>query len=268
MDFFDFINNGDLLGRDLDSYLYHPEYLIYFVLSAVAAFALAFYLKKKDRAAVHRWLVGLWLGMLLLDVTKWGICYAEMIVKGEALEFAIDLPLHTCSTIWYTAPIALFARRQGVRRSVCAFLCTINLFGGAIGMYMGTAMMHCYSLFSYFGGQMMLYHTLVMLIPLVMLVSGYYRPEGRDYLRAFFVFLCIATPTYLLNAIFGGDYMYVYDGLSLPPFLFIAENVPHRLVWTAIALAGYFLIAVIFHYLPIGIRALSARVKAAKKSEN
>ena len=265
MKFFDFINCRDLLNRGLDSYLYHPEYLVFFLLSAAIAVCLALFLKKKSREEVHKWLVGLWVFMLVLDLSKWIICYIEMIVTRDPFSFAIDLPLHTCSTIWYTAPIALFAKNAEIKRSVCAFLCTINLFGGAIGMYMGTAMMDYYSLASYFGAQMMVYHALVMLIPLVMLVSGYYRPVGRDFIRAFLVFLCIAVPTYVLNAIFGGDYMYVYDGLSLPPFLFIAQNV-HRHVWTAIALAGYFLIAVIFHYLPIGIRALAAR--RAKKIEN
>lgn len=112
----------------------------------------------------------------------------------------------------------------------------------------------------------MVYHAIVIIMPMIMLISGFYKPEGHDYLLGFLVFLAIGIPTFIFNTIFATDYMYTYDGSTLEPFKWLAEMMPHRLLWTLVAVFGYFLLAVMFHYAAVGIRKLSEKIKESRKA--
>ena len=83
----------------------------------------------------------------------------------------------------------------------------------------------------------------------------------------FLVFLAIAVPVFIFDCIFKADYMYIYDCSLLDVFKFIADAMPHRLVWTLVALAAYFIIEVAFLFSEIGIAALCSKIKAKKIAE-
>ena len=250
----EFDGGKDLFSRE-GPFLFAPEYLIFFAFATLTAIVLPLLLRKTKPKTVMIVMTSLWAVALAYDIIRWFFWTGSSIAGGE-ISVGADLPLHTCSTFWYTAPLALFLTEGKLKRALCSYLCTINLFGGIVGMFLGTAMMHSYSFFSLYGNEHMVYHAIVIIMPIVMLVTGFYKPTGRDYVLGFLVFLTIATPTFIFDTIFEVDYMYIYDGSTLEPFKWLANMMPHRLLWTLVAVVGYFLLALIFHYIAVGIRVL------------
>ena len=261
MEFLDFFEGRDWLGRDLDSYLYAPEYLIFFAVAVLTAVLLPLALRKKENTTLKKVLIGLWLFLLIYDVSKFIFNWISTLLHGNAISIATGLPFHACSTPWYAFPLALLAKKESTRRAWSAYVCSINLFGGIIGMFMGTAMMHCYSFVSYYGSQMMIYHSVLLILPMFMLITGYYKPQWKDIKAGYGVFCLIAIPTLIFDTIFRCDYMYIYDGSTLEPFKALASAMPHRFLWTLIAFAGYFILVVVFLGAAILIRQMIEKRK-------
>ena len=261
-----FDGSVDLFGRVDQNFLFAPEYLIFFAFATILAVAVPLMLKRTKPTTIKTVMICLWAFALAYDIVRWFFWTMPDVIDGGEFGFGARLPLHTCSTFWYTAPLALFLNDGKFKRAFCSYLCTINLFGGIVGMYLGTAMMYSYSFFSFWGNEHMVYHAIVIIMPMIMLISGFYKPEGKDYILGFLVFLAIGIPTFIFNTIFRTDYMYTYDGSTLEPFKWLAEMMPHRLLWTLVAVIGYFLLAVIFHYAAVGIRKLSEKFKESRKA--
>ena len=138
---------------------------------------------------------------------------------------------------------------------------------GIIGMFMSTDMMYCYSLFSLYGSENMIYHSMLFIIASTMLVTGYYKPKKQHILRGYLVFLCIAIPTFVFDCIFKADYMYIYDCSLLGIFKPIADAMPHRLLWTLVAFTSYFIITVVFYFISLGISLLCNKNKKTEQIE-
>lgn len=256
----------DLFGRD-GSFLYAPEYLIFFAVAILTAIVLPLLLRKLPLNKVQKVLVGMWLGLLVLDIIKYNISWSGSWLDGESFNIKTALPLHACSSFWYVAPIAFFSKNEKIKSAACCYLCTVNMFGGIIGMFMSTDMMACYSLFSIYGSENMIYHSMLFIIASVMLGTGYYKPKKQHVLRGYLVFLCIAIPTFIFDCIFKADYMYIYDCSLLGIFKPIADAMPHRLVWTLVAFASYFIITVVFYFIALGISLLCNKNKKTEQIE-
>ena len=262
----EFLFERDWLGREeaMGGFLYAPEYLIFFAIVTITAIVLPILLRRVSDKRVRTVMICLWIFALVMDIFRWSIGWVYDAMHGIEISVGSALPLHTCSTFMYTAPIAIFSKNEKIKAAVCNYLCTINLFGGIVGMYMGTAMMYYYSMASFYGPEHMIYHAIVIILPLIMLVTGYYKPKKNDMWLGLLVFAIIAIPTFIFDSIFQVDYMYIYDGSTLEPFKAIANAVPHRLVWTLIALVGYIAITALLQFIAIGVRMLHDKVKKAK----
>lgn len=259
----DFLFKSDWLGRE-QSFLYAPEYLVFFAVVTLTAIFLPILLRRASDKTVRTIMICMWAFALVMDIFRWSIGWIDTAVTGGEFHVSSALPLHTCSSFMYTAPIAIFSKNEKIKTAVCNFLCTINLFGGIVGMYMGTAMMSYYSMASFYGPEHMIYHAIVIILPLIMLVTGFYKPEKHDMWLGLIVFAIIAIPTFIFDNIFAVDYMYIYDGSTLEPFKALAAVMPHRLLWTLVAIAGYIGISAIFQFSAIGIRALHNKLKSSK----
>ena len=259
----DFLFERDWLGRE-QSFLYAPEYIVFFALVTVIAVMLPIFLRGVSDKKVRTVMICMWVFALVMDVFRWSIGWIDTAITGSEFSVGSALPLHTCSTFMYTVPLALFAKNEKIKTAVCNYLCTINLFGGIVGMYVATAMMSYYSMASFYGAEHMIYHAIVIVLPLIMLVTGFYKPQKGDMWLGLIVFAIIATPTFIFDSIFAVDYMYIYDGSTLEPFKALAAIIPHRLVWTLVAVAGYVGITAIFQFSAIGIRTLYNKSKKAE----
>ena len=259
----DFLFESDWLGRE-QSFLYAPEYIVFFAIVTAIAVVLPILLRRVSDKKVRTVMICMWAFALVIDIFRWSIGWIDTAMAGEQLSVGSALPLHTCSTFMYTAPIAIFSKNEKIKTAVCNFLCTINLFGGIVGMYVATAMMSYYSMVSFYGPEHMIYHAVVIILPLIMLVTGFYKPKKNDMWLGLIVFAIIAIPTFIFDSIFAVDYMYIYDGSTLEPFKAIAAVMPHRLLWTLTAVAGYIGISAIFQFSAIGVRTLHDKLKKAK----
>ena len=259
----EFLFERDWLGRD-DNFLYAPEYLIFFAIVTLTAIVLPILLRRVSDKNVRTIMICLWAFALVMDIFRWSIGWIDTAITGSEFSVGSSLPLHTCSSFMYTAPVAIFSKNEKIKIAVCNFLCTINLFGGIVGMYMGTAMMYYYSMASFYGPEHMIYHAIVIILPLIMLVTGFYKPKAKDMWLGLLVFAVIAIPVFIFDNVFAVDYMYIYDGSTLEPFKALAAIMPHRLLWTLIAVAGYIGISAIFQFAAIGIRVLHGKAKKVK----
>ena len=263
----EFLFQRDWLGRATDNsvnFLFAPEYIVFFVIATLTAIILPILLRRVSDKKVRTVMICLWVAALAMDVVRWSIGWIYDAINGIQMNVGSALPLHTCSTLMYIAPIALFTKEGKVKTAVCNYFCTINLFGGIVGMYLGTAMMWTYSMVSFYGPEHMIYHAIAIILPLIMLVTGYYKPKKKDMFLGMIVFTVIAIPVFIFDSIFAVDYMYIYDGSTCEPFKALAAAMPHRLVWTLVAYVGYFLIDVMVMFSAIGIRTLYGKIKAKK----
>lgn len=144
-----FDGSVDLFGRVDQNFLFAPEYLIFFAFATILAVAVPLMLKRTKPTTIKTVMICLWAFALAYDIVRWFFWTMPDVIDGGDFGFGARLPLHTCSTFWYTAPLALFLNDGKFKRAFCSFLCTINLFGGIVGMYLGTAMMYSYSFFSF-----------------------------------------------------------------------------------------------------------------------
>ena len=266
-EFLEFMEKGDWQDRNLDSYLFNYEYLIFWAVALIGLTVASIFLRRCRRETVQRVLICIWAFALFYDVSKWIISWTATYVFEQEFSMFAGLPLHTCSSFWYIAPLALFVKNEKLKRAFCNYQCTILLWGGLMGMLLCVAMQTYYSFTSYYGSQIQIYHLMILAISVIMLSTGYYKPRKRDFLLGFAVFVVIAVPVFIFNNIFQTDYMYTYDQSALYIFSFIADALPHRICWTFIAVAGYLGLTAIFTFGVIGVKMLYCKARGIEYRE-
>lgn len=262
-----FFEGSDWQNRNLDSYLYHTEYLLFFVFAVILCIGLPLYLRRFQKSTIRKVLIAIWATALAYDIFKWIISWTYTAITNQEFSMFAGLPLHTCSSYWYVAPLAILLPEGKIKTAFMNYQCTILLWGGMMGMFLCVAMMTYYSFTSFYGSQIQIYHMLILLTTSTMLITGYYKPKKKDYIYSFLLFVAIAIPVYIFNCIFETDYMYTYNQSALYIFQFIYDLLPHRICWTFLAVAAYFGLCYLLTYMSIGIRALYCRIveKVANK---
>lgn len=258
-----FFSARDWFGRTDESFLFNFEHIAFIVGAFIIGIVLPLILRKAkvSRKTVHVLLISLWVATVVWDLVKW-LWGMIPVFKGiESFNVASGMPFHTCSVYMFVAPFALFARGK-VRTAASSFLTELSLITGFVSLILSFAMMNCYSVFSFYGLHTMVYHSILYTMPMTMLITGYYKPQKRDYLYGFAAFMVVFAVIFTFDNIYKTDYMYIYDGSTFEIFKVISENVPHRLVWTVLAVAAYFIIIVVSHLVIRGIDKLCSRKKA------
>lgn len=261
-----FFDAQDWFGRT-GSFYFSLEHIIFIIVATILCLIIPLMLKNKSRNSIRTFLICIWGIVVLYDILKWSSWWYTVFKDGERFidKIGSHLPLHTCSMFMYVAPLAFFPRNKTIKTAAMNFLCTINLVVGYMSLYLSSAMMSYYSVFSFNGLHTLLYHTLITLVPMVMLITGYYKPKWKDIWKGFTLFLIIAAVVFTIDNIFKIDYMYLYDQKSLGIFNFIADLLPHRLIWTVVALAGYFGMAAISLGIILLFRKISDKHKFKKE---
>ena len=255
----EFFRKEDWFNRE-GPYFYNAEHIIFIILALATCVAVPLLLRKKSPKTIKIVLICLWATALALDLIKYVQWWIGDAIGYGPFSVGTELPLYTCSIFLYAVPVALFVRNDLIKRSLCAFLCTISLFGGLINFFLSFTLINN-SLFSFYGLHTCLYHMMLLLVPMIMLITGYYRPQWRDFVNAFVVFAIVAAPVFIFNCIFTTDYMYLYDGSDLAPFAVIADAMPHHLLWTVVVTLGYALVCIMVLACEIGITKLVALIK-------
>ncbi len=257
MDFF-FI--PDLLNRP-GPYGYTIEHFLFIVIAVIVGVALAILLRKCQMKTVKIVIISLWTFLVAFEAFKWIIIYTRVIINPNYL-FSLEnmLPLHSCSLFMYVFPFAIFSKNEKVKTAASSFLVTVNMIMGFITMFVGFPGKYA-SVFSFFGFHTLLYHAIIFIVPLIMVVTEYYKPQKYDVFLGMIVFAIFGVPILTFDIITGCDYMYFYDGHTFGVFAFIYENVPHFSLWTLLVTSCYLITAVATHYLILGIKYLITKNK-------
>jgi len=244
-----FFTNPDWFGRP-GPFAYNLEYIIAIVVLIALSFILPIFLRKKETKAVRKVLIVLWIVAVALDLTKYGYNWISNLLKGPVSSIGnLDFPLWTCSMFLYLMPIVLFSKHEKVSRACAAFICTISFFAGIVNFAIPAEE----SLFSFYGMHKIIYHYILMLVPAIMLGTGYFKPKFKDIASIMIVFIIFGIPVYIFNALFQQDYMFTYDGSWLP---FDASFISSKPLYTFLALIAYALLALLVIAIDVGLRKL------------
>ena len=215
------------------------------LLVLLCAFLLVFIpMKLKNKAqSAKKALVFFWLFAVGIDLIKY--IFFNAYVAFNHLGFdKTELPLWTCSIYLFVMPLSLACKNEKVKTACNSFICSISLIGGFINFLFPSE-----SLFSFLGLHTFVYHFILLITPIIMLVSGYYKPKFKDFWGAVFIFVIYAIPVFIFDSIFKQDYMFIYDGSWFGPMADFAALMPHRLVWTFVCVVGHALVATLMIYI-------------------
>lgn len=234
-DFLDFFGVSDWFGRP-EPYGFNLERIIMVSICLFACVFVPIKLKNKIKAT-KKVLLGLWITALVLDILKYTF-YNAYCIKNN-LEFSrLEFPFWTCTIYLFALPLGMFHNNQNIKNACNAFICSISMIGGFSNFLFPTE-----SLFSFMGLHTFLYHFILLITPIIMLVSGYYKPQVNHAKGAILVFAIYAIPVFIFDSIFIQDYMFIYNGTWFGPLADFARLMPHRLIWTVVSLAGHFIVA-------------------------
>lgn len=215
------------------------------LLVALCAFLLVFIpvkLKNKKKGT-KKALIFFWAFAVSIDLIKYVFFNAYVIVNDLGFS-ATELPLWTCSIYLFVMPISLLSKNERVKNACNGFICSISMLGGFINFLFPSE-----SLFSFLGLHTFIYHFILLITPILMLISGYYKPKFKDFIGAVLIFVIYAIPVFIFDTIFKQDYMFIYDGSWFGPAADFAALMPHRLIWTFVCVIGHALVMTLMIYI-------------------
>ncbi|MBR0295229.1 MAG: YwaF family protein [Bacilli bacterium] len=263
----EFFTSKDWLNRGLNSYAFQWDHLLFiFIILGIGVF-LSILLRKKDKSIVKKVLIILWAIGVTLETTYYIWTYVMCGMNPTNNPFKLDshLPLHSCLMFFYLFPFAIFSNNKVIKLATSNFLVVVNMIMGFITLFVGCPSSG-YSALSFDGVQILTYHGIIVIVPLIMVVTNYYDIQKNDWKYGLSLFGILSVFIWTFDAIFGCDYFFFYDGHRFPAFKFISENV-HHLVWTLIVVSCYVITAFATHFLIVGIKHLIHEKQTNKEIE-
>lgn len=258
-----FYDSRDWLNRE-PPYAFQWDHLLFVFLGLAIGVFLAIFLRKKSKNIVKIVIISLWAFGTAVVFSYYLVTYILCIVDPSGHPFQIDgmLPFHSCLMFMYVFPIAMFAKNKTIKLMANSFIVIVNMIIGFITLFVGCPPAG-FSTLTFVGLQSLIIHIIIVIVPLIMIVTGYYDIQKEDLKYGLLLFGILSIVMWTFDALAGCDYFYFYDGHTFPVFSFISDNVPN-IVWTLIVVTCYVLTGIIIHYLIIGIKTL---VHKKQKSE-
>lgn len=263
----EFFTSKDWLNRGLESYAFQWDHLVFIALIIATGVLLSWFLRKKDKKTIKIVLIVLWAVGLSLEISNYSFIYYLCGADPVNHPFELDkyLPLHSCLMFFYLFPIAMFVKNKTIKLAANNFLVIVNMIMGFITLFVGCPTAG-YSALSFDGVQILTYHGIIVIVPLIMIVTNYYDLQKNDWKYGLTLFGILAIAMWTFDAIFKCDYFFFYDGHRFPAFKFISENVL-PIVWTLIVVSCYVITAFATHFLVYYIKYFCYR-KSQKKEED
>ncbi len=251
----DFFLSRDWLNRE-PPYAFQWDHLVFIFFIIATAIGLSFLLHKKSRKTVEITLIALWAFGFAVAISYYVMTWVQSAQdpSGHPFNLQGDLPLHSCLMFFYVFPLAIFVKNKIVRTAASNFLVIVNMIMGFITLFVGCPPVGK-AAFSYSGFQSLTYHGIIFIVPVLMLVTGYYDLKIKDIFYGLAAFGILGTAMWIFDHFSGCDYFYFYDGHTFPILHEISDNV-HHLVWTLLIVFCYVTTGVIIHFLVLGIKYL------------
>ena len=260
----EFFTSHDWLNRGLSSYAFQWDHIVFILVLVGLGVFLSLFLRKKSKKTIKIVMIVLWALGTALEISYYTYNYVMCAVDPANHQFTIDgnLPLHSCLMFFYLFPFAIFSKNRIIKLATSNFIVIVNMIMGFITLFVGCPSAG-YAALSFDGVQILTYHGIIVIVPLIMVVTNYYDLQKDDWKYGLSLFGILSTFIWIFDAAFGCDYFFFYDGHKFPAFKFISENV-HHLVWTLIVVSCYVITAFATHFLIVGIKYLIKKKKTEK----
>lgn len=259
-----FFESHDWLNRPGPKYAFKLDHILFVVIGLLIGVGLCFLLRKKDKKTIKIVLIAIWAFAVAIELFYYGYLYISCINGSKKFDIEKMLPFHSCLMFLYVFPVAMFCKNQIIKTAACNFLVVINMIIGFITLFVGCPPVGDSAL-SFPGVQSLVLHIIIVIVPLTMVVTGYYDIQLKDIRLGLLAFFTLGFTMWIFDAITGCDYFYFYDGHTFPVLKIISENVP-AIVWTLIVVFCYTFTGCAIHFLICAIKFwLMPRISANKK---
>ena len=240
-DFLRLVGSEDWLNRP-GPYELKIEKIILILILVFLLIFIPIKLKNKE-STTKKVLIFFWLFAVCLDVIKYIFFNTYVAINNLGFD-KTELPLWTCSIYLFVMPISLFCKKEMVTNACNGFICSVSMIGGIINFLFSEE-----SVLSFLGLHTFLYHFVLLITPIIMLVTGYYKPKFKDFVGSVLIFIIYAIPVFIFDCIFKQDYMFIYDGTWFGPASIIASLLPHRLLWTFVCIIAHASVITLMIYI-------------------
>ena len=260
----EFFTSNDWLNRPGPSYAFKLDHILFVIIGMLIGVGLCFLLRKKDKKVIKITLISIWGLAIAIELFYYGYLYISCINGSMTFNIETMLPFHSCLMFLYVFPVAMFCKNPMIKTAACNFLVVINMIIGFITLFVGCPPVGCSAL-SFSGVQSLVLHIIIVIVPLIMVVTGYYDIQLKDIRLGLLAFATLGLTMWIFDAITGCDYFYFYDGHTFPVLKIISENVP-ALVWTLIVVFCYTFTGCAIHFLIIAIKYLINKKRLSNDS--
>ena len=251
-----FFTTPDWLNRPGPKYAFKLDHILFVVIALLIGVALCFILRKKEKKTIKIVLICLWAVAVFVEVFYYSVEYALCAIDPTNHPFVLEgmLPFHSCLMFLYVFPFAIFSKNKIIKTAASNFLVVINMIIGFITLFVGCPPVG-HSALSFAGVQSLVEHSIIVIVPLIMVATNYYDLQIKDIRLGLALFGILGLIMWIFDAITGCDYFYFYDGHTFPVLKVISENV-HHLVWTLIVVFCYVFTGCAIHFLIVWIKYL------------
>lgn len=179
--------------------VFSPEHLLFLALAALFGAAVIYVGGQLDGKDRNRLLIALWAAFSVIELSK----YVRFGFHPDEFDARTGLPFHLCSISIFTYPPAVLTKNETFRN----FIYAVNMPGALFALItpdVGNA-----SAFSFYFLHLIVAHTFIVLIPLYMVLCGFFRPDVRRLPGVAALFALTALPALVLNRLLGSNYYFI-----------------------------------------------------------
>lgn len=125
------------------------------------------------------------------------------------------MPFHICAMNVFFIPLAIFTKNEFIREYTFAF----SIIGGIFGITLPSGVSGSYPIIHYQTIQTLIYHGLLIFIPIAQIVIKDFMPDIKKVYRVHIVFIIIAILVGIFDYMFDENYMFI----KYPPDVGIAK---------------------------------------------
>lgn len=248
-DFFAYLPEGDFKMLGVAHIL-----IIVFGLAAIVVACIL--LRKLDHKKVDIIMKVCAITSLALEILFW---IWELCVT-KTLDPEKTLPFYFCSLFYMVSIGAAFTKNEKVKQTCLAYLATMNIFAGLMGLIMNNNLNH-YAVFSFVGIRTMVYHLLMLFVSCLIWLTKYYKPQIKDLYRFFIPLVILFVPALIVDKIWGYDYCYLNGGRETI-LEYISAAMPNFVYIFLLYLTIYICVVAVF-YIPTIVSYVKNKKKEA-----
>lgn len=228
------------------------EHICFIIFGILFAILVGIFVKNLKEEKIKTILKILAILMPFYDIVYWTW---EKIVTNT-FDFKTSLPLYFCSLVYLVLPFAAFSKNEKVQQTCLAYLATMNLIAGLMGLIFNTHL-NAYPMLSFVALRSMFYHISMITISSIIWFSKIYKPNIWHTITFFIPALILFIPACIVNFSLNADYMFLNGGAGTP-FEKISSLMPKPIYIIVLMVSIVILINLIF-YIPTIIKFLKQK---------